>query len=293
MQFIQRIIMYAALAFVSTNAIAQNFGTQPVIGGSFSAIKTTSTAFNFYDRVLDNKVFALYSHNNMARFWHNDNGDVFQLTSDGRVGIGPGAGAPLARLHLRGDENGHQYSIIAPGRIQMISPQAGIFFTLSGGIHKYFFGNANNNGLGMYSSATLKWHLLMKDNGAIIIAPDAVSVQPPSDYRLVVKGRAIAEEVRVLNSSNWPDYVFADDYPLLPLAELDQYIKTHNHLPNLPQATEIEKEGFDLGEMQKKLLEKVEELTLYTIQLHQENQSLRTELSDLKSKAKTKKRRRA
>ena len=63
-----------------------------------------------------------------------------------------------------------------------------------------------------------------------------------------------------------PDYVFEPDYRLMPLEKLRQYVKTEKHLPNVPNAGEIQDNGVNLGEFQMKLLEKVEELTLYTMQ---------------------------
>ncbi|RPI22854.1 MAG: hypothetical protein EHM61_21205 [Acidobacteria bacterium] len=63
-----------------------------------------------------------------------------------------------------------------------------------------------------------------------------------------------------------PDYVFESDYRLMPMAELRRYVRSEKHLPNVPQASEIQKNGVNLGEFQMKLLEKVEELTLYTLE---------------------------
>jgi septal ring factor EnvC (AmiA/AmiB activator) len=68
--------------------------------------------------------------------------------------------------------------------------------------------------------------------------------------------------------------VFADDYKLKPLEEVEQLIKQNKHLPNIPAASVVEKEGFDLGDMNKRLLEKVEELTLYLIEMKKENKNL-------------------
>ena len=64
----------------------------------------------------------------------------------------------------------------------------------------------------------------------------------------------------------WPDYVFEKDYQLMPLIKVENYILKKGHLPNIPSAEVIEKEGLDLGEMNKLLLEKIEELTLYLIE---------------------------
>lgn len=79
-----------------------------------------------------------------------------------------------------------------------------------------------------------------------------------------VNGRVRAREVKV-ETSNWPDYVFAEDYSLMPLQELGTYIRVHGRLPAMPSAQEADADGVELGEMNRKLLEKVEELTLYIL----------------------------
>ena len=69
--------------------------------------------------------------------------------------------------------------------------------------------------------------------------------------------------------ANIPDYVFNSDYNLMPLSDLRTYINTNKHLPNIPSATEYEETGVDLGELNRLLLEKTEELTLYILQLEE------------------------
>lgn len=88
----------------------------------------------------------------------------------------------------------------------------------------------------------------------------------PNGYLLAVDGKGIFEEVRVEVSGSWPDYVFKDDYQMPSIPELKSFIDQNGHLPNIPAAKEAEEEGILLGEMQKKLLEKIEELSLYIIQ---------------------------
>jgi hypothetical protein len=91
-----------------------------------------------------------------------------------------------------------------------------------------------------------------------------------SGYNLFVKGGILTEEVRV--STNWADYVFENDYTLKPLEEVEKFIKEQGHLPNVPSAKQVQEEGIELGEMAKIQQEKIEELTLYVLQLHKENQ---------------------
>ena len=70
--------------------------------------------------------------------------------------------------------------------------------------------------------------------------------------------------------TDWPDYVFGGSHQLMPLGELEAYIGEHQHLPGIPTAAEVEQEGADLGEMNRLLMEKVEELTLYIIDLQKQ-----------------------
>ncbi|WP_396589587.1 hypothetical protein [Allomuricauda sp. R78024] len=98
----------------------------------------------------------------------------------------------------------------------------------------------------------------------------------PTGYSLAVVGSIITEGVTVkLQSDGWPDFVFEKDYLLPSLQKVENYIQRNGHLPNIPSASEIGKNGIHLGEMDAKLLQKIEELTLYTIQQQKEIDSLK------------------
>ncbi len=107
------------------------------------------------------------------------------------------------------------------------------------------------------------------------------------DAKLTVKGNIHAEEVKVDLNVPAPDYVFKEGYHLKSLQEVQDYIKEHGHLPNIPSAQEMEEEGIELGGMNMKLLEKIEELTLYIIQLKKvsdaEVKTLKQEIKTLKA----------
>lgn len=87
-----------------------------------------------------------------------------------------------------------------------------------------------------------------------------------NNYKLAVAGKMVCEEVKVELRTSWPDYVFDNNYKLEPLANVEKFINQNKHLPNIPSAKEVEKSGIELGEMNRKLLEKIEELTLYIIE---------------------------
>ncbi len=99
-------------------------------------------------------------------------------------------------------------------------------------------------------------------------------------YALSVNGTIQAKEVRV--ETGWADYVFNNDYQLKSIDELEQYISINKHLPGVAPAAEVEKEGLKVGEMNKAMMEKIEELTLYIIQLSKENKQLKSEIDALK-----------
>ncbi len=85
-------------------------------------------------------------------------------------------------------------------------------------------------------------------------------------YKLSVEGKIICEELRVDLQEDWPDYVFKKDYKLLPLNEVEEFINKNGHLPNIPSASEMNSSGLEIGETQRLLMEKIEELTLYIIE---------------------------
>jgi hypothetical protein len=97
----------------------------------------------------------------------------------------------------------------------------------------------------------------------------------PAGYRLSVEGKVIATDFTTSAINNWPDYVFANDYKLKTLAEVKKFITENKHLPNIPPAAEIEKNGLQLGDMNKRLMEKVEELTLYIIDMQEQIDTLK------------------
>jgi hypothetical protein len=101
--------------------------------------------------------------------------------------------------------------------------------------------------------------------------------------RLRVNGTIIANKVQV-KSNVWADYVFKDNYDLPSLNEVKLHIEENKHLPGIPSETEVKENGVNVGEMQVKLLQKIEELTLYVIQQNEKIQVLESKLSKLENK---------
>ncbi|MGX1931314.1 hypothetical protein [Flagellimonas sp. 2504JD4-2] len=101
------------------------------------------------------------------------------------------------------------------------------------------------------------------------------------DSELAVNGNIHAKEVKV-DLIGWPDYVFNEEHDLPTLEEVEKHIQEKGHLINIPSAKEVEENGVQLGEMNKLLLEKIEELTLYVIALKKENENQQKEIEQLK-----------
>jgi hypothetical protein len=97
-------------------------------------------------------------------------------------------------------------------------------------------------------------------------------------YKLSVNGNIGAQDIIVTNTG-WSDYVFRPGYRLRPLSDVSQYIQANGHLPDIPTEAEVKAQGVSLGDMQAKLLAKVEEITLHMIQQEKENRELRDQLN--------------
>lgn len=133
----------------------------------------------------------------------------------------------------------------------------------------YGFSNANSTSTGFKP----------KSDGTNIIQGESTI-----NGNAFVNGNIESKKVKVTASpGSVPDYVFKSDYKLRSLSELESYIKTNSHLPNIPSAKEVETNGQDVGNIQLKLLEKIEELTLYMIEQNKEMIKLRGEVKELKA----------
>lgn len=109
-----------------------------------------------------------------------------------------------------------------------------------------------------------------------------IGTTPQSNYKLAIDGHLRAKEIKV-ETANWPDYVFTKGYNLPTIEEVQKHIDQDGHLINLPSAKEIEANGLELGEMNRLLLEKIEELTLYIIQLKDDQNKQNIRLRNLEN----------
>lgn len=166
----------------------------------------------------------------------------------GRVGIG-NVTEPQAKLHVKADN----YSYDGEDADIMLEP------TRSDKKAAVYFRNKNN-------SISVSGNNKMYFNAG--------------EYNFA-NGAIHAEEVVVEIMRDWPDYVFNDDYQLTSLNEVKKYIDDNGHLPGVPSAEQVSEEGVKLGEINTKLLEKIEELTLYIIRQEERIQALENQLDSI------------
>ena len=211
----------------------------------------------------------------------------FRIRNDGNVGIG--TTAPGSKLDIEQNHNGSTYVEITNTNAGNAARRGISIGNGMPGHSAYFLSTspnydavstwANSGVLGT-DSQLLNGLVLRTASGKIRFQPNGIDDKvvfsengnvgigtPNPDAKLTVKGDIHAQEVKVdLNGAVAPDYVFKEDYDLRSLQEVQDHIKEHGHLPNIPSAKEMEANGIDLGQMNLKLLEKIEELTLYILE---------------------------
>ncbi|MFN4081876.1 MAG: hypothetical protein ACK4NS_13340 [Saprospiraceae bacterium] len=190
---------------------------------------------------------------------------------------------------LRVEHDAYAVGNLAAGQQLTVGQDATIVRSASVGddlsVGRDVFAARNANvGLDLYvvRDGSINRNLSVAQNARVMGRMQVGGSATPTGYIASFDGRVICEELRVRNSTNWPDYVFADAYPLLSLEALETYIATHKHLPGIPSAATIESEaGFDLGEIQRLQMEKIEELTLYAIALDKENAQIKRQMAEM------------
>ncbi len=176
------------------------------------------------------------------------------------------------------------FSVTGPFGIGVATPEAQLHVNGDG----KFDGNVTANkiivnaieiaGSGQSSGTGLNLGDNLIVNGSVAIGTTKVS-----GYKLSVNGKIRAsDDIKVYLESEWSDFVFNKDYKLRTLEEVSQYINKNGHLPEMPSAEVVKKDGIDLGAMDAKLLQKIEELTLYMIEMKKENEFLKKEISTIK-----------
>ncbi len=192
--------------------------------------------------------------------------------NNGRVGIG--TISPYGKLHVYSQNSPAQYY---DGELHI------------GG----FIGNTNDVTMIIGTHYTNKTTFLQGwkagyGSTPILLQPQGGNVcigatTNPNNYKLAVEGTIAAREVKV-TAESWADFVFHPTYKLRTLGEVEQFIKANNHLPEIPTEVEVKENGVGLGEMNAKLLQKIEELTLYMIEMKKENEKQKLENQLLKDR---------
>jgi len=139
--------------------------------------------------------------------------------------------------------------------------------------------DTNGNGFGFIAAGFrgVTWtNLALQPTGGNV----GIGTTSPKE-KLSVNGKIRAHEIKV-EATNWPDYVFKEDHQLRSLQDIENYIQTNRHLPEIPSAAEAEKEGINLGDMNSKLLKKIEELTLHLIEMNKKLELQQLEIEKLK-----------
>lgn len=185
---------------------------------------------------------------------------------DGNVGVG--TSSPLSKLHISTNEDAISWNLILNNSRNSSTVSgygAGIKFKNSGnhedwkwsGIASVQEGSwSNSTGLVLYADA--KESMRIRYNGNV-----GIGTTTPIE-KLEVNGTIRSKEVKV-EASPWPDYVFEPEYSLRSLEEIEKFINSAKHLPEVPSSRDVEENGIELGKMNALLLKKIEELTLYTI----------------------------
>jgi hypothetical protein len=210
----------------------------------------------------------------------NSIGDtLMRMRDDGRMGIGYNGVSYGRTLNMGGTGINFYTANEAAFGGAIFPTDTSLVIWSNSGANNYLILQPSwgNTGIGTYSP-NAKLHV----NGTQLIG--GTSARIATGYQLSVVGKIIAEEVKVQLYAAWPDYVFSNNYKLMPLDQLEQSINANKHLPNIPAAAEVEKNGIMLGDMNRKLMEKVEELTLYIIDLNKKNNVLAEKVEQLEKK---------
>lgn len=205
----------------------------------------------------------LYVENGASTSWdyltlQNNNGMHFKIAGNGFVGLGT---IPESRLDIKQTDGSWSEGI-----------------KLTQGLHQWNM-VADNNGERFFivqdRDATKGITIV---NGNVGIGVETL----PVNYKMVVGGTLGARKIKVTQVANWADFVFHPGYELSTLADLERFIQQNRHLPGIPSEKEVMQDGIDLAEINKKLLQKVEELTLYIIQQDKNMAAMKIEIDAIK-----------
>lgn len=199
----------------------------------------------------------------------NKGSEALFVASDGKVGVGNTT--PAYALDISGTTNADNNLIIgAHSNNGSLDIKAGL-------VGAYGYANLTEVSGSNVKALAVSYSgdkFVVFGDGRTVIGGKSPATSPYNNYMLAVNGNIAAQKVMV-ETSDWADYVFDKNYKLPALSDVESYITANQHLPEVPSACDVTENGIDVGEMNKKLLQKVEELTLYVIQQQKEIDALK------------------
>jgi len=246
---------------------------------------TSNHGLRIYDVANATGNYAIYSDSPAQSYFQGNVGigtttPAYPLTVDGDIKINGRSKGMLLEYAALSESNGGASTIIgnnvragaSNNSIRRFANpnDAGSYISLN-----YYYGITFHTGV----SSTLNTDVSSFDNEVMKITQSGnvgIGITNPSE-KLSVNGKIRAREIKV-ETANWPDYVFTKDYKPTSLSETEKHIKEKGHLPGIPSAEEVKANGIDLGEMNAKLLQKLEEVILHLIRQEKEIEKLKEEL---------------
>lgn len=222
---------------------------------------------------------------------------LFIQQATGRVGLG--TAAPSARLSIVSNNPNMQLKADNGGILELAVADCNTcynsFAQTGDAVIRAVPGNTNNNLIFAVTSGATSSNRAIKfatESEVIMQVLDTKVVQignvttPSADtnYKLYVEKGILTERLKIAlkNTTDWADYVFADTYQLKPLSEVEAFVKANKHLPEVPSAQElVDGGGIDVNQMLAKQMQKIEELTLYVIELNKQNEALKAKVEAL------------
>lgn len=297
LQFMQQNEKYGSI-----NTVGENFHVDAVRQLYLSARGSTMASFdnndiNFYGEF---KIHTpLQNPSATFTFKRGRNGDgAFSLTTSQKQWLRIGCNGGVALWGRDGmDTEDKPDVLISDGEVSVYhNLTANSHFYINNNNKKLYFGRDDSDTSGWIGTESNHGLYIGANNhscmyldpgygvyiGMLNTEVDKVRSELKAKYRLFVKKGVLAEDYGIAPINNWSDFVFHPDYQLKDIKELDLFIKKNKHLPDVPSAEQVAKEGYSQHEMNKILLQKIEELTLYTIQQQKEIELLKKTLSEQK-----------
>ena len=285
----KRLLLFLVPVLFSLHSMAQTVNVQylnPIFNspGTYKYLRLGTNTEYFAGFMLnegsaeygDGNDFSIFTYGNRDMTFRTGSGNLIIFPSlGGNVGIG--TKQPLQKLDIRGN-------------ILLDAGGNATIFTGTGTSELNRYLNLLNSPNKTSASGLKAGGVLVSDsyayanpgkNDLIVKGNVGIGTASTFGYKLAVNGAIGAKEVKVETTSPWPDYVFEPTYQLTPLTKVAQFITENKHLPEVPSAKEVATNGINLGEMDATLLRKIEELTLYLIEVNKEQAAQKARMEKL------------